>query len=79
MTGLIKINPADNVAVDPATGHKTALNEIKKGGRVIKYGYPIGVATRDISPGETVHTDSLATLLSGKLEYSYEKKPKAAS
>ena len=73
MTGLIKINPADNVAVDPATGHKTALNEIKKGGRVIKYGYPIGVATRDISPGETVHTDSLATLLSGKLEYSYEK------
>lgn len=73
MTGLIKINPVDNVAVDPATGHKTALNEIKKGGRVIKYGYPIGVATRDISPGETVHTDSLATLLSGKLEYSYEK------
>lgn len=73
MTGLIKINPADNVAVDPATGHKTALNEIKKGGRVIKYGYPIGVATRDIFPGETVHTDSLATLLSGKLEYSYEK------
>ena len=73
MTGLIKINPADNVAVDPATGHKTALNEIKKGGRVIKYGYPIGVPTSYISPGETVHTDSLATLLSGKLEYSYEK------
>jgi hypothetical protein len=36
-------------------GHKTALREIPAGEAVIKFGVPIGVATRPIHPGEWVH------------------------
>ena len=41
------------------TGHKLALVPIAAGGRVIKYGAAIGSATRDIRPGEYVHTHNL--------------------
>ncbi len=52
------------------TGHKIALQAIAAGGKVIKYGAPIGSATRDISPGQYVHThnvksDYLPTLARG--------------
>ena len=30
------------------SGHKIAINDIKKGENIIKYGYPIGHATEDI-------------------------------
>ena len=36
--------------------HKIARTDIKKGDKVVKYGEYIGVATRDISQGEHVHT-----------------------
>jgi len=36
-------------------GHKVALSAIEPGGLVIKYGIPIGTATREIHPGEWVH------------------------
>jgi hypothetical protein len=42
-----------------ATGHKIAVRAIAAGGKVIKYGAPIGSATRDIAPGEYVHTHNL--------------------
>lgn len=45
---LIRINPADNVAVDTETGHKQALCDISSGESVIKYGFCIGKATCDI-------------------------------
>jgi len=35
--------------------HKVALSPVPPGGRIVKYGYPIGRATRHISPGEHVH------------------------
>ena len=35
-------------------GHKCALNDIKKGDLIIKYGYPIGYATSDIAKGGIV-------------------------
>lgn len=35
--------------------HKIALRNILRGKPVIKYGERIGVATRDITPGEWVH------------------------
>lgn len=38
-----------------ALGHKIALSAIHAGGPVIKYGVPIGVAMREIHPGEWVH------------------------
>ena len=40
-------------------GHKLAIRPIAAGGEIIKYGYPIGRAVRDIQPGEHVHIRSL--------------------
>ncbi len=56
---------------DLPMGHKAALREIRKGEAVIKYGYPIGEATEDISAGAHVHTHNLHTLLSGEKKYEW--------
>ena len=40
--------------------HKVALTTISAGTAVIRYGQPIGVATRDIAAGEHVHVHNLA-------------------
>lgn len=53
------------------TGHKVACKDIHVGEKVIKYGYPIGTAVREIKRGERVHTDNLKTGLSGVVEYQY--------
>lgn len=42
-------------------GHKFALLAIKSGQRIFKYGAPIGVAIRDIGPGEYVHTHNMTS------------------
>ncbi|RYD61044.1 MAG: altronate dehydratase, partial [Verrucomicrobiaceae bacterium] len=39
---------------DIPAGHKAALRRIHAGEAVIKYGFPIGVATVDIAPGKHV-------------------------
>ncbi len=67
----LKIHPSDNVAVEVATGHKVALCDMKEGENVIKYGFPIGHATKDIKEGERVHTENLKTNLKDKLTYEY--------
>lgn len=41
------------------TGHKVAIAPIRVGEKVRKYGAPIGSATRDIEPGEYVHTHNV--------------------
>ncbi len=64
------IHPDDNVEVRD-DGHKYARCPIAAGANIIKYGMPIGHATRDIASGEHVHTDNLVTNLSGQLEYTY--------
>src|SRR3954468_2639378 len=51
------------VASDVPAGHKIATRPIPSGQIVLKYGYPIGVATRDISPGEHVHSHNLTSTL----------------
>ncbi|HKL98864.1 MAG TPA: altronate dehydratase family protein [Mobilitalea sp.] len=66
------INPNDNVEVDLLTGHKVALKSIASGENVIKYGFVIGHATRDIERGEQVHTDNLKTNLGDKIMYQYK-------
>ena len=48
-----------NAAARVDRGHKIALRPIVAGAPVTKYGQPIGVATRDIVPGEHVHTHNL--------------------
>ena len=42
-----------------AIGHKVAAQAIAAGAKIVKYGAPIGSATRDISPGEHVHTQNV--------------------
>jgi altronate dehydratase small subunit len=42
--------------------HKLALENIKKGQYIIKYGQAIGEATRDINKGEHVHIHNLRSL-----------------
>ncbi len=93
MIDILKIHPADNVAValnplvggtqvevdglsllireDIPAGHKIALCPISQGENIIKYGYPIGHASSDISAGTWVYERNLATNLSGKLTYTY--------
>lgn len=75
-----KLEVGDVIAVDGKevkivqpieTGHKFALVAIKEGGNVIKYGYPIGHAIKDILPGEHVHVQNLKTNLHDNLQYSY--------
>jgi len=56
---------------DLPMGHKAALRDIRKGEKVIKYGYPIGEATEDIPSGAHVHTQNLRTLLSGEKDYEW--------
>jgi len=72
-----KINPKDNVAIvlDKGQtipyGHKVALEDIKKGDYVIKYGYPIGRAKCDIQAGEWVHSHNLESHLAEQVSYAY--------
>ena len=81
MDSILRINPSDNVAVAlralsagecgateaiPA-GHKLALSDIRAGENVIKYGFPIGRATRDIAAGQWVHVHNVRTNLDGQL------------
>ena len=40
-------------------GHKVALRAIATGEKVLKYGLPIGSATRDIAVGEHVHVQNM--------------------
>ena len=60
---------------DIPAGHKLALRPIQAGETVLKYGMPIGHATRPIAAGEWVHAHNLATSLSGELTYRYEPSP----
>ena len=50
----------------------TCVKEVAAGEDVVKYGMPIGHATKAIAKGEHVHVDNLATNLGEVLEYSYE-------
>lgn len=54
-------------------GHKMALQDIKEGEKVIKYGYPIGAATCDIPRGAHVHAFNIKTLLSEEAAYTYDE------
>lgn len=60
---------------DIPAGHKASIREIRKGEKVIKYGYPIGSATRDIHKGCLVDHSCLETGLGGMEEYTYTPAP----
>lgn len=81
MKEILQINPKDNVGVilleNPREnsiprGHKIALNDIAEGQYIYKYGFPIGIATKNIAKGEWVHSHNLVTGLGENIEYTYE-------
>lgn len=51
----LDIRVTDNI---PA-GHKFALRKIQNGEAVVKYGEIIGLATKDIQPGQHVHVHNI--------------------
>lgn len=56
---------------DTPAGHKVLLTDKKEGEDIIKYGYPIGHAAKDLKAGEWVNENHLKTNLAGTLEYTY--------
>lgn len=82
---IIQIHEDDNVVValedvkkgeydaleDIKLGHKLAVKDIEEGEKVIKYGLPIGKASKSIKKGEWVHVHNMKTGLEEKDEYSY--------
>ena len=55
-----KIEGKDIVTKDPIPfGHKVCLKNINKGDPVIKYDQIIGFASKNINPGEHVHSHNL--------------------
>jgi len=54
------------------SGHKMALEPLKIGDNVVKYGFPIGHVISDVPAGGLIDHSNLKTNLSGLLEYSYE-------
>jgi altronate dehydratase small subunit len=62
------LKPGDTLVFDGRTfavdkdlpfGHKVALRDIAAGEKIIKFGAPIGSATRAIAAGEHVHTHNI--------------------
>ncbi|MDF2588771.1 MAG: Altronate dehydratase [Anaerocolumna sp.] len=53
------------------SGHKFALTNFSKGDDVIKYGYPIGLATEHINPGQWIHIHNICTKLNDIINYNY--------
>lgn len=68
LTVIRTLEPGDELLVGdtrtPVTarlplGHKVAARPIAAGEKIVKYGAPIGSASRAIAPGEHVHTHNL--------------------
>lgn len=53
--GDITVNVTEKIPF----GHKFAITAIAKGEEVKKYGETIGLATRDIQPGQHVHVHNM--------------------
>ena len=67
----MRIHPRDNVEVHD-NGQKYALQPIAAGENVIKYGFPIGHAKRDIAAGEKIDPSNLKSNLSGLGDWVYK-------
>lgn len=53
-------------------GHKVAVRAVAAGRPVCKYGFPIGLASQAIAPGDHVHSHNLATGLTGEIAYRFD-------
>ena len=67
------IHPDDTVDIHLDDGQKYAARDIRCGEPVIKYGFPIGEAIKDIQKGEKIGPHNLRSLLDGICEWRYEE------
>lgn len=56
---------------DIPAGHKVLIEDKNEGEDIIKYGYPIGHAKKNLKAGEWVNENNLKTNLAGTLGYTY--------
>jgi len=77
---LVELSAGETLSADGRTlavveripaGHKVALRAHEPDELVVKYGYPIGRATRAIGPGEHVHSHNLETRLTPEASIEY--------
>ncbi len=54
-------------------GHKIALRPIAAGESILKYGQRIGYALKDLTPGQWVHLNSMASELDADFRRRIEK------
>jgi len=67
----VRAGEAEVTLRDPiGRGHKVALVPISVGELVLKFGFPIGRATRDIAAGEHVHVHNVQTALATSGSYT---------
>lgn len=73
-TAIVPIKKGERVQIgereievldDIPQGHKFAIKEIKAGESIIKYGEIMGIATKDIKPGEYVHIHNVKSRYQG--------------
>ncbi len=67
------------VLEDIPFGHKIALIDIETNLNIVKYGYPIGHATKKINKGSHVHSHNVKTNLNDVLDYEYKPQLKEIS
>lgn len=67
---VVTLNSSDEAVLNVSSrqkipfGHKIAIKDLAKGSPIIRYGYPIGVATADIKLGDHVHSHNMRSALS---------------
>lgn len=75
------LSAGDNITVGTTTitvreeipaGHKVALQDFKTGESIIKYGFPIGHARKEISTGSLVNEKNIKTNLEGLQDYTWQ-------
>jgi altronate hydrolase len=66
------------VTQDIPQGHKIARYAVRTGDPVLRYGFPFGVATTTIQPGDHVHSHNVHTALSTGNAYRYSMPDKAS-
>jgi hypothetical protein len=53
-------------------GHKIALGEIKTGDPIVRFGVPVGLATKSIATGQLVHVHNVRSQYLDNIEDHYE-------
>lgn len=79
-TAVGDLGPGEVIVVDGASvrltaaivrGHKFAVAPIAQGAAVVKFGFPIGIASAAIAAGEHVHSHNLVTALDGSDDFRF--------